>query len=91
MERVTRQEARWVMQKVDGGLATEEPFFAYLTFNDSSIDFELIVKAVDYLHHRQVHNQLIKRIHARYNKEKIVIPFPIRTLELSGALAKKMS
>ncbi len=35
-------------------------------------------------------HEFIKALHARYNREGIVIPFPIRTLDLPPELLRKL-
>lgn len=82
VERVTCQVAKEVMQTVPGGVPEFEPFIRYHTFGDSSIDFTVIMRAREFLDHYRVKHEFIKRLHERYKKEGIVIPFPIRTLDI---------
>jgi small-conductance mechanosensitive channel len=80
VEEVTCEVARGVMQEVKGGVAEFEPFIRYHTFNDSSIDFSVILRAGEMVDQYLIKHEFIKRLHARYEQEGIVIPFPIRAL-----------
>jgi small-conductance mechanosensitive channel len=80
VEQVTIEVARDVMREVSGGVADFEPFIRYHTFADSSINYTTILRAREYVDQYLVKHEFVKRLHARFNQEGIVIPFPIRTL-----------
>jgi small-conductance mechanosensitive channel len=80
VERVTTEVAEEVMATVEGGVPEFEPFIRFHTFGDSSIDFNVIMRAAEYTAQFLVVHEFIKRLHARYRAERIEIPFPIRTL-----------
>jgi small-conductance mechanosensitive channel len=80
VEQVVLEVAHEVMREVPGGLPDFEPLFRYHTFNDSSIDFTVILRAREFGDHFRVRSEFIKRLHERFGSEGIVIPFPIRTL-----------
>ncbi len=69
------------MQSVAGGIRDFDPFIRYHTFGESSVDFTVILRAREYVDQYLVKHEFIKRLHHRYRREGIVIPFPIRTLE----------
>ncbi|MBN1505003.1 MAG: mechanosensitive ion channel family protein [Candidatus Eisenbacteria bacterium] len=77
VEAVTCEVGREVMKEVKGGVADFEPFIRYHTFNESSIDFSVILRARELVDQYVVKHEFIKRLHARYAQEGIVIPFPI--------------
>jgi small-conductance mechanosensitive channel len=81
VQRVTIDVARNVMEEVEGGVGTHEPFIRFHTFADSSINFSVILRGKSFADQFLVKHEFIKRLQARYEKEGIVIPFPIRTLE----------
>ncbi len=54
-----------------------------LAFGDSSIDFDVLLPASKFVDQSRIRHELVKRLHARFNKEGIEIPFPIRTLIMS--------
>lgn len=82
VERVTVEVATEVMQQVDGGVPGFTPFIRYHTFGDSSINFTTILRGKDYVAQYLIKHEFVKRLHARYGREGIQIPFPIRTVHL---------
>jgi small-conductance mechanosensitive channel len=82
VERVTGEVAREVMKEVPGGIADFEPFIRYNTFGASSIDFTVILRARQFTDNFLVKHEFIKRLAARYARDGIVIPYPIRALNL---------
>ena len=87
VERVTLEVAREVMATVDGALRGFDPRLRFHTFGDSSINFDLWLGANSYSASLLVKHELVKRLHARYRAEAIVVPYPIRTLDLPAGLA----
>ena len=83
VERVTIDVAREVMETVAGGVTEFEPFIRYHTFDDSSINFTVILRAREFVNQYLVKHEFVKRLHERYKKEGIEIPFPIRTVYLN--------
>jgi len=83
VERVTIEVAKDVQQSVPGGVRDFVPFIRYHTFGDSSINFSVILRGKEFVDQHLIKHEFIKRLHARYNQEGIVIPWPIRTLDLS--------
>lgn len=80
VERIVIDVARGVMRDVPGGIADFEPFIRYHTFADSSINFTVILRARQFVDQYLIKHEFIKRLHARFDQEGIVIPFPIRTI-----------
>jgi small-conductance mechanosensitive channel len=68
-----------VMASMPGGVPDFEPFVRYHTFGDSSINFTVILRAREFVDQYLIKHEFVKRLHARFNHEGIVIPFPIRT------------
>jgi small-conductance mechanosensitive channel len=83
VERVTVEVARETLSEIEGGVAEFEPFIRYRDFSDSSIDFTVILRTRDVVERYLIKHEFMKRLHKRYNEEGIVIPFPIRTLDIS--------
>jgi small-conductance mechanosensitive channel len=83
VEEVTCDVGRSVMKDVTGAVAEFEPFIRYHTFGDSSIDFTVILRAKEFVDNYLIKHEFIKRLHARYEEEGIVIPYPIRAVNLS--------
>ncbi len=82
VERVTIEVAAEVMRTVAGGVADFQPFIRYNRLNDSSIDFTVILRATSFTDNYLIKHEFIKRLVSRYAREGIVIPFPIRALNL---------
>ena len=76
------------MTEVPGGVPGFEPFIRYHTFGESSVDFTVILRANEFVDQYLVKHEFIKGLHARFEQEGIVIPFPIRTIaQRDGAVA----
>jgi small-conductance mechanosensitive channel len=80
VERVVCDVGRDVMRSVPGGVPDFDPIVRFHTFGSSSIDFTVILRGREFVDQYLVKHEFVKRLHARFKKEGIVIPFPIRTL-----------
>jgi small-conductance mechanosensitive channel len=80
VEKVTTEVGKEIMKEVEGGVPEFEPFIRYHTFDDFSINFTVILRTKEYVGNYLIKHEFIKRLHERYDKEGIVIPFPIRTV-----------
>ena len=80
VERITCEVAKEVMKEVNGGVQTFDPFIRYHTFDDSSINFTVILRAKEFVDQYMVKHEFIKKLHECFNKEGIVIPYPIRAI-----------
>ncbi len=83
VEKVTCEVAKEVMREVKGGVPDYDPFIRYDTFGDSSIGFTAVLRAREYMDRYLVIHEFIKRLHRRYSKEGIVLPYPIRAINYS--------
>ena len=54
----------------------------YSSFGDFSINFNVIMRAKEYTDQFLIKHEFIKRLHKRFKKEGIEIPFPITTVYL---------
>ena len=84
VEKVTCEVAKDVLKIVPGGVANFEPFIRYHTFNQSSIDFTVILRGQEFTDNFLIKHEFIKKLHSRYRREGIAIPFPIRTVHLQS-------
>jgi small-conductance mechanosensitive channel len=80
VEGVVDEVASEVMTDVTGGVPEFKPFIRYHTFGDSSINFTVILRARGFVDQYLIKHEFLKRLHVRFDREGIVIPFPIRTL-----------
>ncbi len=83
VERVTEEVGSEVLADVTGGIPDFKPFIRYNNFGDSSIDFSVILRIAEPTDQYLIKHEFIKRLHARYQREGIEIPFPIRRV-ISG-------
>lgn len=80
VEKVTVEVAKEVVSKIEGHDPDFTPFIRYSDFGESSINFKVFFKVLDYGAQYPIIHNFIKRLLVRYNQEGINIPFPIRTL-----------
>jgi small-conductance mechanosensitive channel len=83
VEKVTIEVGEEIMKTVNGGVPEFKPFIRYHTFNNSSIDFTVILRCKEFVDNYLVKHEFIKRLHKRYAEKGIVIPFPIRAINYS--------
>jgi small-conductance mechanosensitive channel len=82
VERVAREVGEEVLRDVEGGKKDFTPLIRFHTFGDSSISLTVILRADEFLSHYRLKSEYMKRLHKRFKEEGIVIPFPIRTLDI---------
>ncbi len=78
VEKITCEVAKEVMKEVSGGVPGFEPFIRYNAFADFRVNFTVILRAREYVDQYLIKHEFIKRLHERYKKESINIPYPIR-------------
>lgn len=83
VEKVLVEEALRGAEDIPGLLAQPAPFVRFIPgFGDSSLNFTLICQVKEFVDQYLAQHELRKRIFARFRKEGIEIPFPIRTIHL---------
>jgi len=83
VERVACEVGREIMRAVPGGVPDFEPFVRYGRFDDSSIALTVILRAREFTDKFLIKHEFIKAVQRRFADEGIVIPFPIRALNLT--------
>ncbi|MDA1081558.1 MAG: mechanosensitive ion channel family protein [Gemmatimonadetes bacterium] len=83
VERVTIEVARTIQADVEGAVRDFEPVTRYNEFADSSINFNVIMRAEQYTNMFLMRHEFVKRLHERYRAEGISIPYPQRTVHLN--------
>ena len=81
VEKIVLEVAKDVLENVEGGVKDFESNVRFHTFNDSSIDFRVLLRAREITDSYLLKHEFIKRLHKRFKQEGIVIPYPIRTLD----------
>lgn len=87
VERVTIDVARETLREVQGGVREFEPFIRYGAFADFRITLTVFLRASAYADQFLLRHEFIKRLHRRYREEGIVIPYPIRRVEMLEQMA----
>jgi small-conductance mechanosensitive channel len=82
VERVTVEVAREVMRRVPGAATEFDPFIRFHTFGESSIDFTVILRAQRITDQFLLKHEFVKALARTFDSEGIVIPFPIRALNM---------
>jgi small-conductance mechanosensitive channel len=91
VERVTIEVAKNIQETVSGAVPDFQPFIRYHTFDASSINFTVIMRAKEFTDNFPMKHEFIKQLHARYRQEGIVIPWPIRTLDVPREVLERLS
>lgn len=71
-----------VAERIDSVLEKPSPAVYLLEFGDSAITYELRVWIEDYAHKPRIVSHVKSEIWEEFRRRDIVIPFPIRTLEI---------
>lgn len=80
VEKVTLEVAQEVLSQYPDVPKDFSPRVRFYEFADSSINFKVWMATDLYENQFLIRHHFIKSLQARYNKEGIIIPFPIRTL-----------
>jgi small-conductance mechanosensitive channel len=80
VEQVTVEVAQEVVQEVAPELIENVPFVRFQNFGDFSIDFKVYIRVNEFFDQRLARHIFIKKLHRRFQKEGIKIPFPVREL-----------
>lgn len=83
VEKVTLEVAKDVLETHKWGIADYDTFVIFTGFDNSSINLTVMLRAEEYFNRFFIRSEFIKAIHKRYAQEGIVIPYPIRAVNLS--------
>jgi small-conductance mechanosensitive channel len=89
VEKVTIEVAKEVLQETEGAVKEFQPFIRYNAFEESSINFTVILRAKEYADQYLIIHEFIKRLYRRYQSEGIEIPFPTRTVYTRNGNSKE--
>lgn len=84
VEKVTLETALEIQRKAPGASRTFQPSVSFHTFGSSAVQFSVNLEAERFAASYGVKHAFIKALHQRYRKERIVMPFPIQTVEFRG-------
>jgi len=80
VEKIVSDVGKKIMHEVQGGIPEFEPYVRYHTFNDYSIDFNVILRGKEFSDQYLIKHEFVKQLHKRFTAEGIQIPFPVRTV-----------
>jgi small-conductance mechanosensitive channel len=80
VEKVTIEVAKKIQEDVKGAVSDFNPFIRYNEFDDSNINFTVIMKAQKYADQYIIKHEFIKALKEKFDKEKIEISFPVRKI-----------
>lgn len=89
VERVTVEVAKEVMQDLSDGVSSFEPVVRFSNFSDSGVQFSVAMQTKEFTGQYLIKHEFIKRLHRRYAKEGIIIPYPVRAINYSQEKAKE--
>ncbi|MGI5208679.1 mechanosensitive ion channel family protein [Spirillospora sp. CA-108201] len=82
VESVVVEVGQEVMNEVQGGVKDTETLVRFHTFGDSSIGFTVILRTDEFGDQFRLKHEFVKRLHRRFAKEHIEMPYPRRQLIL---------
>jgi small-conductance mechanosensitive channel len=80
VERITCEVGAEVMRQVPGGVTSHSPVVRFAKFGDSSIDLNVVLRTTEFAQQYLIVSEFVKRLHARYRREGIDVPYPTRTM-----------
>jgi small-conductance mechanosensitive channel len=86
IERIAIEVAKEVQTTVDGAVRGFEPVVRFTAFADAGVNFNLVLRAASFADQFLLRHELIKRLNARFSAEGVEVPFPVRTVQLKGAV-----
>jgi small-conductance mechanosensitive channel len=80
VERTVHAAAKEVLVSVSGGVPEFDPIVRFGEFGDSGVGVTVTLRAREFADQGLIKHEFIKKLHERFRKENIVIPYPTRTL-----------
>lgn len=80
VEKILREAAKDVAGRVKGGVADFEPIIRFDGYGDSALKYKVLFKVQDFADQPEALNEMRKEVFKRFRKNRIDIPFPIRTV-----------
>jgi small-conductance mechanosensitive channel len=80
VEAVTLEVAREVLRDVPGAALDADPSIRFTMFGDSSVRLSVNLRGKEYADQHLLKHEFMKRVHVRYQREGIVMPYPQRTV-----------
>jgi len=90
VEQVTLEVAREILKTHQYGVPDYDTFVVFHSFDSSSINFTVMLRAREFFHQFFIRSAFIKALHKRFAEEGIVIPYPIRAINTDQESARFM-
>lgn len=84
VEEVTLEVARAVLSDVPGGVPGFAPLVRYQELGEYSIRFTVVLRVREATERFLLIHEFLKRLHDRYRREGIALPYPVRTVRFEG-------
>eukprot|EP01093_Parvamoeba_rugata_P017652 TRINITY_DN7178_c0_g2_i3.p1 TRINITY_DN7178_c0_g2~~TRINITY_DN7178_c0_g2_i3.p1 ORF type:complete len:377 (-),score=45.39 TRINITY_DN7178_c0_g2_i3:331-1461(-) len=91
VERVTLEVAREILHSHKWGIDDYDTFVVFHTFDSSSINFTVMLRAEEYFNRFFIKSAFIKEFHKRFRQEGIVIPYPIRAINTQQEQSQELN
>jgi small-conductance mechanosensitive channel len=82
-EKIALEVAQKMQKRKKFGMEDYTPVVRFYEFADSNINFKLIMQAKNRLSHYEMMHESMKALKASFDKAKITISFPMRTVEFN--------
>ena len=80
VEKITKEVIKETLVESADGVKEFEPDISFVAFAESSIRLKAFLRVNNYSAQFQVRSKFLKKLHERYSKEGISIPYPMRTV-----------
>jgi small-conductance mechanosensitive channel len=80
VEKITKEVIKETLQESPDGVQEFVPEVSFIAFGESSIRLKAFLRVNNYSAQSQVKSYFIKKLHQRYAKEDIHVPYPARTV-----------
>ncbi|MDD5729842.1 MAG: mechanosensitive ion channel family protein [Candidatus Omnitrophica bacterium] len=80
VEKITCEVAEEVIKCTPGAVKGFKPFVRFNSFGESGVNLTAILRAQEFVDQYLLQHEFIKKLQARYKKEGIVIPYPVRAI-----------
>jgi small-conductance mechanosensitive channel len=86
VERVTLDVAKEVLREVPGAVREFEPSVRFHTFSPTAVVCSVGLRGQEFTDQFLLKHEFVKRLHARFREEAIVMPFPVTPIDMRTLL-----
>ena len=83
VEQITREVIKETIHESPDGVREFNPEVSFFAFGESNLKMKAFLRVNNYSAQFEVRSTFIKKLHERYTKEGITIPYPIRSILLN--------